>query len=183
MPRPRNPSVPIIPTLGSTVGPAGPAGPPGLQGATGAGNTGTGTSNVAEIMFAAGDFTTNTTTFKRISGRVVDMTLYPPSSGSLTRLAVFKATLESSSLGVITTVRLYDVTHSVLVAGTLLDNSSVSDPTLPNEVSAILSVGGSAGNLRNDVPSQYEVQISMTGGTPSGDRAVCVDARIVITYS
>ena len=183
MPRPRNPSIPISPNLGSTVGPAGPAGPPGAQGATGAGNSGSGTANIAEVMIAAGDFSTNTSTFKRIGGRVVDLSSYPVTSGPFTRSISFVATLESSSPAVAVTVRLYDVTHSVVVTSTTLDNSGAADRTLPTEVSVIPTVGSGSGHLRSDVASQYEVQISMTGGSPASDRAICVDARLVITYS
>ena len=183
MPRRPNPAVPIVTSIGTVFGPPGPAGPPGAQGATGAsGNTG-GVSDFLEVMIAAGDFSTSSSTFKRVGGRLIDLTPYPANIGTLNRTVQFKASLESSTSSVITQVRLYDVTHGVVVLGTLLDNSSAPDVTLPYEVSFAPVVGSASGNLRSDVASQYEVQIAMSGGSPTSDRAICVDARLVITYS
>jgi hypothetical protein len=130
-----------------------------------------------EVFFSCGVFTTNSNTFTRAGARTLDMTLWPPIVGISIRTVKFTADVDKTSGATSVEVRLYDVTHNITVAGTgLISTNNANTP-----LTATLTVGSSSGNLRNDVPTQYELQVRMNGG--SADAVFLTSARLVITYA
>jgi len=93
--------------------------------------------------------------------------------------AYFGATAVREGVAGTVNIRLYDVTNAVAITGSTLTGYGASPED--KETSA-LTVGGSAGNLRNDADTNYKVQIQITGGTPSTDFVSMYDAwlRLVL---
>ena len=109
------------------------------------------------------------------------MSFYPSTIGSLNRTVRFKALIETTTALATAQIQLVDVTHDIVVTGTIGTTSSATGLFLFD--SGPLTVGTSNGNIRTDTVSIYEVQLSMTAGNPITDRALCVNARVEIIYS
>ena len=139
--------------------------------------------HVTEIMLVAGvQSTTSTASFQVAGVRTIDMTKYPAKAGNLSRHMQFVATLQSTAGATECLIQLFDLTHAVVVTGTMLNNSAAPSLPLPFDVnSGDLTVGTASGNIRSDVAAQYEVQIKMVGGG-STDLVICSNARIIVFY-
>lgn len=133
---------------------------------------------LCEISFMSGLFTITNTSYTRAGARLFSMTPYPETIGAFTRTVTFIADMDKTSGATSAEIQLYDTTHSVVVAGTTL--TSVSDAN--SAVTAVLTVGSSSGNLRDDVDTQYELQFRMNGGGGS-DAVFLTNARLEITYA
>jgi hypothetical protein len=136
-----------------------------------------------EIIFNTGMSGTSSSFFTSVGGRSLDLSLFPSTLGTLTRTVTFIATLTQTSGATSAKVQLYNIEDASVITGSLLNNSAAPFPTLPFDVSAVLPVGTSPGDLRSDVADQYQVQIAMVGGTPPSDQAIITNARLVITYA
>ena len=132
------------------------------------------------IYFTTGDSTTSSSIPIRIGAREIDMSLFPATIGILNRTIKFIAIIEASTGSAVTSIRLQDVTNNVTISSTTTTTSST---TLVIFTSSALTVGSAAGNIRNDAITLYEVQLSMTSGNISTDRAICASGRIEITYA
>lgn len=163
------------PTGPSVPGPPGQTGPRGEQGDQGE----AGITLPYAVNFLSYDFTTNSNVFVRAGTRELDLTNFPATLGGKTRTVKFIATFETSVSSATADIRLFDYTHNTLVTGT--NTSTTSDSTYLF-VSSNLTVGSSAGNIRSDVTTIYEVQLKMTVGNVSTDRVICSGARLEIIY-
>lgn len=132
-----------------------------------------------ELTLASGLFTTTSATFIRTGARQIDMSLFPATIGALTRTVVFSADVDMTGGATSIEFQLYDSTHTVAVTSTDLTSSSTTNVRV---TSGALTVGSSAGNIRSDVASQYELQFKMNGGG-GGDAVFLTNARITITYA
>jgi len=141
---------------------------------------------IFELVLVAGDVDTDQTSFNRKAARVFDLSEYPATLGSLNREVRLKATIEQTvdSVSYNAEIQLFDQTNAVTVTGTTLDNTGAGDRSLPIEVStAALTVGSSAGNVRDDAPTMYEIQLRGVGTlTPPTDRVILSNARLEIKY-
>lgn len=134
----------------------------------------------AELTLFAGDFATARSTYTRVGGRQLDMADYPLNSGGLSRRVVFFCDVQKSSGATSVEVRLFDVTHEVAIASTELTHAA--NAALTEKSSGELTVGASAGDIRDDIASVYEVQMKMNGG--GAEDGVCItNARLLISYS
>jgi hypothetical protein len=157
-------------TIGaSNISPAGVQGPQGLAG-----------TSVAH--FVTGEFTTSSTTFTRIGGREIDVSAFPATINSQTRVIKFIVAIEATSSSSTTSIKLQDTTNNVAVTGTTFTVDGSVSTNLTVFTSSPLTVGSSAGNIRNDVVALYEVQLAMPTGNVSSDRAICINARVEISY-
>jgi hypothetical protein len=138
-------------------------------------------SSVNVKPMVAGSFTTNSNTPVRIGGSDIDMSFFPATISPTTRTVRFKALIETTTNTATTQIQLVDVTNNAVITGTIGSTSSATGLVLFD--SGPLTVGTSNGNIRTDVVAIYEVQLSMTAGNPLTDRAICVNARVEITYS
>lgn len=138
----------------------------------------------ATIDLLAGTDQNVTDTFQKEGSIVIDMANYPAVVGDLIRTVKFKATIENvrDTTDYDVEVRLYDLTHSVVVTGTLLDNSTSPDRTIPTEVEATVTVGSASGDLRDDAPAMYAAQFRMNGTFNNADAAILSSAYLEITY-
>jgi len=132
-----------------------------------------------ELTLASGLFSTTSSTFTRSGGRQIDMSVFPATIGALTRSVVFSADIDMTAGATTVEVQLYDITHSVAVTSTDLTSSSTTNTRV---VSSALTVGSSAGNIRSDVATQYELQFKMNGGGGS-DAVFLTNSRLVVTYA
>lgn len=132
-------------------------------------------------QMVAGNFTTNSNTPVRIGAADIDMSFYPAIAGGLTLRAYFIALIETTTPSATCQVQLVDVTHNVTVTGTIGSTSTSTGLVVFN--SGPLTIGTANGDIRTDVASVYEVQISMTTGNPVSDRAICANARVELIYS
>ncbi len=140
---------------------------------------GSGGSNSVELAFNAGVANSTSATYARIGARKIDMTPYPATIGTLTRIVKLVAALDRGAGATSAQVKLYNITAGEDVTGASLTSTSLSN----FEQSVTLTVGTSAGNVRSDSAAQYEVYLKMNGGTPGTDIATCTNARIVISYA
>jgi hypothetical protein len=132
-----------------------------------------------DINIVAGVTLNGFTTAAGIGGRKLDMTKFPLTlSDGRIRTVKFIADTEVSAPGVDGYIELFDTTHNVLVTGTQFHFTN----TIADEVSAVVAVGSSAGNIRNDVITRYEARIWKVSGSPA-DRVICSNARIQVTYA
>jgi len=181
-------TLPPVTPGGGVAGPTGATGPSGPAGATGGtGSTGpagaTGPAGVATnlpytVQFCAGEYTVSATSPTRIGSREIDLSPFPSTIGSKNRVVTFYAELEASTGTASASIILQDTTHSTSVTGTSYSTSSTSLIVY----SSVLTVGSSAGNIRDDVTTIYEIQLAMPTGDPYGDRAICTNSRIEISY-
>lgn len=135
--------------------------------------------NFVEIALASDVITANGV-YTRAGARMIDLSLFSHIS-----TAKFYVAIENSqdSNTWYTRARLFDLTHNIEVTGSALDNSATSPgKDLTQELSATLTVGSAAGNLRNDVPTLYAVQVETVGSIsdPNAQRAIISNARILI---
>ena len=132
-----------------------------------------------EIIFVAGVFTTTSTSYVRAGARKFDVSPYPITLGALTRTIKFEGDIEKTSGATNVEIQLYDNTHSVAITGTNLTGTETAN-TL--HTTAALTVGSSAGNIRDDIASQYELQIKMNGGGGS-DSVTITNGKLIISYA
>lgn len=126
-----------------------------------------------------------TTTYNRQGARVIDLSKYPATKGSLTRKIRLHVVLENSIHSALfyAEARLLDITHAVAVGGTTLANNLLPDRSVPTEfVSGDLTVGNAAGNIRNDVPTLYGLQFRGVGTMGGSDRVMLGGAYLAISY-
>lgn len=131
-----------------------------------------------ELYLTSGLEVTTSNSYVRAGARKIDLSYFPSTIGSLTRVVKFVVNVDKTSTATNATVQLYDNTNGVLITGTNLTSTSVSN----TEVSATITAGSSSGNLRTDSAAQYELQLKMTGGS-AGDSVACTSAYILITYA
>ena len=72
-------------------------------------------------------------------------------------------------------VRLYDVTNAVAVTNSTVSTTSTS-PVVKTSIA--LTVGSAPGNMRNDAPTLYKVQINMLNGVPATDFCNLLDTWV-----
>lgn len=130
-----------------------------------------------ELAFLSANEATDFTSPPAVVGaREVDMSVLPDSARSV----YLVATLQSAAATAVSHVELWDVTHDVLVAS--LDNSGAFDPFLAETfVSAAITEGSSAGNLRTDAPAEYEIRLYRSGGT-TGDLVGASNVHLRVIY-
>ena len=135
-----------------------------------------------EVDIAA-NVETGSTVYTRAGALTLNMADFPDATS-----VVFKATIETSlaTSAYYAEVRLFDITHSVAVTGTTMDNSSLSSSdraTATEFTSAALTVGSASGDLRNDVATVYAVQVRVAGTVTdeSTQWAVLSNARLKVT--
>jgi len=157
-------------------GPTGLNGPTGPQGATGSPGP---VPAATEVSFSSGTFSVGVNTYLRVGSRKVDMSAFPPTVNGLSRTVKFVADIDMTAGATSAEVRLFDATNVVAVTGTTMTSSSLSND---EKTSAALTVGSSAGDVRNDVAASYEVQLRMNGGVPGTDQVFATNARLVIAY-
>ena len=142
-----------------------------------------GLNNPTDVILVGALFGTDQNTWTRAGSRVLDLSTgqYPALQVGRTRSIAFLADLNISGGATSVEVRLIDVTHgAVLITGCDLVSTSATTVELS---SGPLTVGGSAGNIRNDVATIYEVNIRMNGGTPGTDKVFCTNARLTFLYA
>jgi len=132
-----------------------------------------------EASLAAGLFSTINAAFTRAGSRLLDVLYWPATIGALTRSIYFKADIECSTPGTTANVRLQNITDNETVTGTALNTGLQVNTEV---VSAALTVGVAAGNLKSGTPKQYEVQVSLTGGGAS-DTVTITNARLCVRYT
>lgn len=132
---------------------------------------------VAELSLVSSVEAISTATWTRVGARQVNLSPFPPFLNGLTRTARLKVDAEKTSGATSTDLRLYDVTHSVQVGGTLQTVSNTNE-----DLTELLTIGSAAGNLRSDAATMYELQMRMTGGVVGNDSATCTNARLLLTY-
>lgn len=142
---------------------------------------------VASIDFGD-DTTAAEDIWTRTGSRTVDMSQFPATLGAKVRSIVFKAVLENShdTNDFYVEARLWDVTHDILVASTLLSNQAASARQQATEfTSPALAVGSANGEIREDVVGTYraEFRLVQDAGTVQPEyRAILGNARLQILY-
>lgn len=132
-----------------------------------------------EFCFA-GDIITASSVYTRAGARVIDLSVFSHISSAKFYVDI-ENTIDSNSW--FAQARLFDLTHNIEVTGSVLNNSATSPgKDLTQEFSGTLTVGNAAGNLRNDVPTLYAVQVETVGSIsdPNAQRAIISNARLVI---
>jgi len=134
-----------------------------------------------EITFSAGMLTTDATA-KRAGCRMVDLSMFPASISGKNREVVFAVTLDASDPAAVAQAYLFDEDDATPVALTTLDNSGAVNTTVPEEFkSSLLTVGGTPGDLRDDVEHRYSVLFQRLAGALI-DTVDCYNARLIISY-
>jgi hypothetical protein len=133
---------------------------------------------VDELDFTSANNSTGLSTFQRIGGRSIDLSLYSLTLGTLNLSMNFIADVQKTSGATTVEVKLVDVTHNATITGTNLTSSSNS---LAKIEATALTIGTSSGNIRTDVVSEYEIQLKMNGGTVN-DQVFCTNVRLLILY-
>jgi hypothetical protein len=129
-----------------------------------------------EMILVGTNANTSLSTATAVGGRVINLSSFPSTSGSLNRTITFYADIQSSSSSATATVLLQNITDNETVTGSTLSTTS----TAPTELSAVLTAGSSAGNLKTG--KMYMAEIYITNGQIS-DRVTLSNARLVITYA
>lgn len=128
---------------------------------------------VQDVVLQAAVMVDGTGVPTRAGVRVIVTANYPATILTKTRVVTFKATINASpGVGITANVDLYNETDAEIVTGTALSTSN----TGPTEVSAVLTVGAAAGNLKNG--KMYSVRIAQAGG----GFATLSNARLEISY-
>lgn len=105
---------------------------------------------------------------------MIDLSLYPAAIGPFARTVQFFANME-------TTAGTCHVTLHNVTDGEDVTNAVFTTPNTTNtEISATLTVGIAAGNLKTG--KVYEVEVWITGGAVT-DRAIVTNARLSISYA
>ena len=112
-------------------------------------------SQIVKYTGVAGPRTTNLSGPLSIGSITIDPSKFP------NRTFKFEAVVSTEDALAVATIRLYNLTDGELVTGASLTSSSL---TLEHVISASLTVGTSAGNLKNSLKT-YEVQLFRAGGT------------------
>lgn len=132
-----------------------------------------------DLQFVAGTVDSGFTTPNGMGGRFIDLAKFPNTlPDGRSRTCRFVADVEISQPFFDGYVQLFDTSHNVPVTNTTFHFTN----TVANELSVILTVGNSLGNLRNDAAARYEVRLWKIGGSVT-DRAICNNARVTITYA
>jgi hypothetical protein len=126
-----------------------------------------------ELVLDANAVSNTTTTPQRAASRIVLTSRYASTLGALNRTVRFKATLETTAGTA--HVDLYNETDAETVTGTSLTTTNAG----PSEVSATLTLGAAAGNLKDN--KMYSVRVWITGGGGT-DAATLSNARLEVTY-
>lgn len=129
-----------------------------------------------DIVLVSGSANNNISTPFAAGGRIVDLSGYPATFGTLTRTVTFFVDLQSTSGSATAFVQLHNDTDNEIVTGTVLSTQN----TAPTEFSSVLTVGSSPGNLKTG--KMYLVEIYTTGGLAS-DHVTITNARLVVTYA
>ncbi len=133
-----------------------------------------------DILFGA-EATTAAAIYTRLGARTLNMADFPSNA-----VAKFVVDLENTLPASVwyAQARLFDITHNVEIASSLLDNTGAGDRSVAAEyTSSALTIGNASGNLRNDGSTLYSVQFRV-GGSPTDtttQRAIIGNARLVIT--
>jgi hypothetical protein len=138
------------------------------------------TLRVLEIEIASGIFTNGLNTFERVSARRINIGHLPAMIGDLTLECRLAVDVDMTPGATSVEVQLYDLTNSVIVAGTGLTSALVPNTHVE---SAPLVVGTSAGDLRSDDGTQYVLSLKMNGGVIPADSVSLTHAHILVTYS
>jgi len=142
-------------------------------------NVPAGTAPNAVIALYSGVSTSSLSSYLRVGGISVDMSIYPTTYGTLNRTVKFQCDFSVSNGSDVGAIQLWDATHGVQVSGTA---TTTSNTTTTRYLSSALTVGSSSGNIRNDVVTEYEVQIALqTGSSP--DVVVILGSNLQITYA
>lgn len=141
---------------------------------------------VADIPISAGTFNQPSNTIKRSGAQVIDLSRYPATLGGLTREIKFKVVLENAldSAAYYAEALLYDVTNSVVITGSTLNNSGASNRGIANEyTSSALAVGTTAGTIRSNTPTLYAAEFYGVGITnATTEAAIISSARLQVRY-
>lgn len=114
-----------------------------------------------------------------VGAREFDVALIPAGTKHL----FLVATLQSSAPAAIAHAELWDVTHGVLVTNAAVTNTLEGDRTIfETIISSELTMGGLPGNIRTDVPSDYELRLYRSAGAPA-DFVTCSNAHLRIIWS
>lgn len=132
-----------------------------------------------DISIVAGTELNGFPTPAGIGGRILNMNYFNPTlPDGRPRHIFFYSDVEVSAPGVDGYIQLFDTTNNVVVSTT---QARFTNTIAAEIVSSELVVGASAGNIRNDAPTRYEVRIWKVSGSPA-DRVICNNARITIMY-
>lgn len=155
-------------------GVAGVTGPPGERGATGpAGPAGQVINIPYDLDLVAGVQSNAMSVFARAGARRIDMSLYPETSGGLTRTVYFAVSFDvTAGTG---TARLFNVDDNEVVDGTTFVTTSPDN----TEFSAQLTVGTSPGQFKDG--KLYEAQVMLENAGPT-DRVSVTSARLLFRY-
>lgn len=134
----------------------------------------------SDVQFIAGTQLVNSETPYSIGARNLDMSLYPTTiSDGRIRALIFHIDAEVSVGGVDGYAHLFDLTNSVIVTDTEFHFTDI----ITQEFSSTeLTVGPSAGNIRDDGVTMYEMRIWKVSDA-GADRAICHNARLSIFYT
>lgn len=145
-----------------------------------------------EVCVFSGSLKTLFTGFTRVNAFYLDLSKYPASLGSLTRTARLRVVVSATgAVGNTATkwvaeVRLYDVTHGVVVGSTTLSPSPSGDVLTPSVVtSGLLTIGAVSGNLRSDTATVYslDVRAKGTGSLAAPDYVFLHHAELILEYT
>ena len=164
MPRPFDSVDPLVSGPGNAIGPEGPVGPPGPPG-----------NQPIDVQIFTGEGATTQSSPVRFGSRFLDLTPFPAVHPSgLNRQIEFVANVETTAGTV--TVRLRNRDDTETVTGTTIVSASLTNIEVR---SPVLTVGVSAGDLKDD--KMYEVEVFITGGGGT-DAATCTNARFEVKY-
>lgn len=131
------------------------------------------------LPLMGGVMTAGSSTRKLVGSLSLDLSLYPTTIGGLTRKVRLVADVQKTSGATNVEIVLYDVPHNVDVTGADLTSTSNANTKV---ISGVLSEGTTAGKLRTDVETLYELHLLMTGGTLGVDQVTVSGAALRLTY-
>lgn len=105
--------------------------------------------------------------------RNLDMSSYP-----LVTNAYVYVIMLCEGLATDVTARLYDTTNLVEVVAPGISISSL-DPTM--DLGIVAAIGANPGDLRNDGPTRYRLDIAVSAGTPGASFAQIFEAGLILT--
>lgn len=135
----------------------------------------------AYIVMAAGMWSTPNPYFTKVGGASLDMANFPATMNGKTRTVTFVADVQKTAGATSVEVELVDETHAATLIATT-DMTYAADANPSRLETAGLTVGAVAGNIRNDVVTQYGVYLKMNGGGVS-DSVFLYNAKLKITYT
>lgn len=125
----------------------------------------------------AGNQSTTDDSWVAIGALIFDPSELYEGNSRMDRMIKFEAVIETSAVAAQAEIRLYNVDDGEEVTGTLQTTTSTT-PT--RKISAELTVGAAAGNVKNAIRT-YEVQIQRNGGLVS-DFVSCKLAQLKVHY-